>query len=299
MNRASTAAAAAGHTASPILPPQGPTLRWLAVVMAVMCFLAGLAAVGASSAHRAASGWAQRLGTEVTVQVRPGVGETGLAASGRAAETLAGLDGVLEARAMTREQAEALVRPWVGDAVVSDLPLPHLVTVQLDPEAPASAASLSRALASAGLDATVDDHSQWKDEIRFSAMTLSGLAALAFLLTAAGAGAAIVYATKAGLAADGALIQILGQLGATDATIAGLYQRRFVLLALSAGLGGAIAAAIPVVLLRLIGGWRGLTPALPVAWTDLVLLLLGPLMACALAWLAARRTVLSMLARQR
>ncbi len=282
-----------------ILPPRGQSLRWLAAVMAVMCFLAGLAAVGASSAHRAASGWAQRLGSEVTVQVRPGVGETGLAAAGRAAETLAGIDGVAEARALTRGQAEALVRPWVGDAVVGDLPLPHLVAVHLDPQAPASAVSLSRALAEAGLDATVDDHSQWKDEIRYSALTLSALAALAFLLTAAGAGAAIVYATKAGLAMDRSLIQILGQLGATDATIAGLYQRRFVLLSLSAGLGGALAAAVPVVLLRLIGGWRGLSPALPVSWSDLLLLLLGPLVAGGLAWLAARQTVLSMLTQQR
>lgn len=284
---------------SQVLPPHGQSLRWLAAVMAVMCFLAGMAAVGASSAHRAASGWAQRLGSEVTVQVRPGVGETGLAAAGRAAETLAGVDGVAEARALTRTQAEALVRPWVGDAVVGDLPLPHLVAVQLDGQAPASAVSLSRALAEAGLDATVDDHGQWKDEIRYSALTLSALAALAFLLTAAGAGAAIVYATKAGLAADRSLIQILGQLGATDTTIAGLYQRRFVLLSLWAGLGGAFAAVVPVALLRLVGGWRGLSPALPVSWGDLLLLFLGPLLACALAWLAARQTVLSMLTQQR
>lgn len=278
-----------------ILPPRGQTLRWLAAVMAVMCFLSGLALVGASSAHRAASGWAQRLGSEVTVQVRPGVGETGMAAAGRAAETLAGVDGVAEARALTRAQAEALVRPWVGDAVVGDLPLPHLVAVRLETQTPASAVSLSRALAEAGLDATVDDHSQWKDEIRYSALSLSALAVLAFLLTSAGAGAAIVYATKAGLAADRPLIQTLGQLGATDATIAGLYQRRFVLLALGSGLAGALAAGVLVSLLRLIGGWRGLSPALPVAWSDLALLLLGPLVACGLAWLAARRTVLSML----
>jgi cell division transport system permease protein len=61
---------------------------------------------------------------------------------------------VTEAEAMDRKTAEALLRPWLGDAVLPDLPLPHLVTVRLDADAPASAVSLSRALAQAGLDAT-------------------------------------------------------------------------------------------------------------------------------------------------
>ena len=45
--------------------------------------------------------------------------------------------------------AEALLRPWVGDAVLPDLPIPYLVTVRLDPAAPASAVTLGRAMAEA------------------------------------------------------------------------------------------------------------------------------------------------------
>ena len=54
---------------------------------------------------------------------------------------------VEEAAALDRKAAADLLRPWLGDAVLPDLPLPHLVTVRLDPDAPASAVSLSRALA--------------------------------------------------------------------------------------------------------------------------------------------------------
>ena len=75
------------------------------------------------------------------------------AAAARAAETLAGVDGVEEAAALDRKAAEDLLRPWLGDAVLPDLPLPFLVAVRLNPEAPASALTLSRALAEAGLDA--------------------------------------------------------------------------------------------------------------------------------------------------
>ena len=46
--------------------------------------------------------------------------------------------------------------------------LPFLVTVHLDPRAPASAPTLSRALAEAGLDASVDDHSLWRTGVERS-----------------------------------------------------------------------------------------------------------------------------------
>jgi cell division transport system permease protein len=109
------------------------------------------------------------------VQVRPRVGETGDAAAARAAETLAGVTGREEAEAMDRKTAEALLRPWLGDAVLPDLPLPYLVTVRLDADAPASAVSLSRALAEAGLDASVDDHSLWRGEVERSAALITAL----------------------------------------------------------------------------------------------------------------------------
>jgi hypothetical protein len=136
-----------------LLPRDGGGEAWLGGLIAVLCFLACLSAAGAVSADRAAHGWARALRSEATIQVRPRVGETGAEAAARAAQTLAGVEGVSEAEAMDRETAEALLRPWVGDAVLPDLPVPHLVTVRLDPIAPASAVTLGRALADASRSA--------------------------------------------------------------------------------------------------------------------------------------------------
>src|SRR5690606_5625949 len=192
-----------------LLPREAGGERWLVVVIAVLCFLASIAAVGALAADRAAHGWARQLRAEATVQVRPRVDETGPAAAARAAETLAGVKGVAEAEALDRKAAEGLLRPWVGEAALPDLPLPHLVVVHLDPQAPASAPSLSRALAEAGLDASVDDHSLWRGEVERAAGVITALAGTAFLLIAAATGAAIAYATRAGLAAQAAVIETL------------------------------------------------------------------------------------------
>lgn len=260
---------------------------WLAAVIAALCFIACLAAVGAAAGERAAHGWAGRLRAEATVQVRPRVDETGAAAAGRAAETLAGLDGVEEAEAMDRATAERLLRPWVGEAALADLPVPHLVTVRLDRDAPASAVVMSRALAEAGLDATVDDHRLWRGEVERSAAVLSALALAVFLLTALAAAAAVVYATRAGLQAQRQAVETLSLSGATDGAIARLFMRRYGLLASGAGAVGALAAAGVAALLRGVGGEGGLTAALPVAWSDLALVVLCPLLSGAVAAAAA------------
>lgn len=280
---------------APILPRDTGGEPWLAAVIAVLCFLACLSAVGALAADRAAHGWARALRAEATVQVRPRVGETGDAAAARAAETLAGVTGVEEAEAMDRKTAEALLRPWVGDAVLPDLPLPYLVTVRLDRDAPASAVSLSRALAQAGVDATVDDHSLWRGEAERSAGLITVLAALAFLLTAGAAGAAVAYATRAGMAAQAAVIETLSLNGASDSRIAGLYQRRYGLLAAGAGAAGALAAMGAASAMRLLGGSEGLSPALPVTWSDVLILSPCPLLAATVALVAARFTALARL----
>jgi len=271
-----------------LLPRDAAGERWLAAVIAVLCFLACLAAVGALSADRAAHGWARELRAEATVQVRPRVGESGDTAAARAAETLAGVNGVAEAAAMDRETAEKLLRPWMGEAVLADLPLPFLVTVRLDPDAPASALTLGRALAEAGLDATVDDHSLWRGEVERSAMLITLLALAAFLTTAFAAGAAIIYAVRAGIEARRAVIETLSLSGATDASIAWLFQRRYALLALVAGAGGSVTAIALLTLLRALGGSEGLTPALPVAWIDILMLSPCPLVAATVALVAAR-----------
>lgn len=271
-----------------LLPRDAAGESWLAAVIAVLCFIACLAAVGAAAADRAAHGWAGQLRAEATVQVRPRVGETGPSAAARAAETLAGVDGVAEAVAMDRETAERLLRPWLGEAVLPDLPLPFLVTVRLNPDGPASALTLSRALAEAGLDASVDDHALWRGEVERSAALITALAVAGFLVLAAAAAAVIVYATRAGLQAQRPVIETLSLSGASDGAVAWLFQRRFALLSAGAGAVGAVAAALLIAGLTFLGGDKGVTPALPLAWSDLLLVSPCPAAAATVALVAAR-----------
>ncbi len=276
----------------PLIPRDADGERWLGVVVAVLCFIACLAALGAAAADRAAHGWAGRLRAEATVQVRPQVDETGAAAAARAAETLAGLDGVAEAEALPRAEAEALLRPWLGEAALEDIVIPHLVTVRLAPARSATPETMSRALAEAGLDASVDDHSLWRREVERAALLISTLAVGVFLLAALAAAAAVGYATRAGLAARREIIATLSLNGATDGRIAWLFQRRFAVLAAISGTVGAIVAALALAAFRLSGGDSGFSAVLPLAWSDLLILSPCPVLAATVAVLAARGAAL-------
>jgi cell division transport system permease protein len=280
-----------------LFPRQSQQDRTLGLVIAVLCFLACLFAMAALASDRAAAGWRRDLGASATVQVRPKPGESPSEAAAKAAEALAGTRGVTEARALDREAAEKLLEPWFGkDGIPEDLPLPRLVTVDLDPRRPADAAALNQALAAAGVDAAVDDHSRWIADVRRTGDVVRAAALGALLLFALCAGAVIAFATRATLQARRDVVEVLHLAGAEDRFIAALVRRRFAALAGRAGAVGAAFAAGLGAGLKLLGGTDGLTPVLPLAWSDLLAVLPCPLLAAAVAAVAVRRTAMSMLA---
>jgi cell division transport system permease protein len=277
---------------APFLPERASRDGSLIFVVAVLCFLACLTAMGVIAADRAAGGWSGQLSGEATVIVRPRGGESPDAAAARATEVLAGAAGVAEARALEPQKAYDLIRPWLGDvADFEDLPVPRLVA-----DRPATAKALDRALKAQGVDAVVDDHSVWIKDIRRAADVVRLTGAFVFLLIAGAAAAVVAFATRAGLAARRDVVEVLHLAGAEDGFIASLFQLRFARVAGIAGLLGAAAAAGAGALARLAGGGAGLTPALPLAWSDLLWVLPCPALAAMVAAVAARLTASRLIA---
>ncbi len=282
----------------PLLPPTGGRDSVLIFVVAVLTFLACLTGMAALGANRAAQGWQSQLVGSASVLVRPTGGETPDAAAIRATEVLAGVKGVQQANMLPRKDAEDLLRPWLGNEVLTDLPIPQLIAVELDRKAPASATALKAALVSHGVDGDVDDHSLWTRQIiragQMARLAALGVAAL-LALTAA---AVIAYATRASIAAFHSAVEVLHFSGAEDRLIAGLMAQRFAGLSFTAALIGAGAAAVLAAGMRLAGGSQGLTPVLPIAWIDLSVAAAAPLAAAAVGALAARAAALRLLSRE-
>ena len=281
---------------APLLPQGDGRDRALVFVVATLCFLACITVFAALAGDRAAQGWRGDLAASATVQVRPKGDESPSEAAARAAEALAAVKGVAEARVLDRSEAQRLLEPWLGKGnIPDDLPLPLLVTLDLDPKAPATADAMNAALKQAGVDAELDDHSRWMKEVERAGFVVRAAALAACALTALAAAAVIAFATRAGLAARRDVVEVLHLTGARDRFVAGLFQRRFAALAARAGTYGALAAMIIAALARAYGGQEGFTPVLPLAWTDLLAAAPCPLLAAGVAGVAAWRTALSIL----
>lgn len=283
---------------APMLP-QADGRQWtLLFVLVVLCCLASLSVIGALAASRAADGWRSQLVGSATVVVRASERESADAAAARAAEALAGVKGVTEARALEREKAEALVKPYLGpDPLPADLPVPRLVAVELDRKAPATAAALEGALKTAGVDASVDDHSLWTRQIMAAGSLARWIASGLFAMILAAAAALIAFATRQGLATGHELVTVLHLAGATDAFVARQFQARFGRMAFFAGFWGAALAIVGAAALKLWAGGQTVAALLPVAWSDLIAPLPCPVLAALVAAVTARLTAEGVLRR--
>ncbi|HEV2081231.1 MAG TPA: ABC transporter permease [Brevundimonas sp.] len=241
------------------------------VAIGLAALLACLALLGAVAADRGASGWTAGVVRELTIVVRPRVDETGPTAAARAAEAAAGVDGVTEVRALDRAQAEDLLRPWVREGDLADLPLPMLVVAKLDPETPAGALTVNRALAEAGLDAEVDDAGPWRAEAARAAAGVRALA-LALSLAALGALGALAWARAAsavvGMSAEVAVLQ---GLGAGPGRLRGLTLAAVLPFVAAAAAAGAAGGVVLGAAWKLLAGGGQAASTLPLAWGDLLL----------------------------
>lgn len=281
--------------AAPLLPRSDRRDHVLILVVAILTFLACLTVVAAVGADRAAKGWRDDLVGSATVLVRPSGGETADSAAERATEALAGVKGVAQASMLDREEAEALLRPWLSAEVVRDLPVPRLVALELDRQDPATAMELTRALRAAGVDASVDDHAVWMKEIVRAGQVARLAAGLIALLLAVAAAAVIAFATRTALQTYREAVELLHVTGAEDRFIARLFMLRFARVAAVAGAYGAAFAFLIAAGLRAVGGSQGLTPVMPILWNDLFWPLGAPIIAALVGALAARKASLDLL----
>jgi len=236
--------------AAPLLPGDAEHDGPLFFVIAIIVFLASLAAISGQLAIQNVAQWKQAVKSEMTVQILSGNSNE----ARRAVVVLEKQAGVKTARLGTRDEAKALLEPWLGaDNIPDDLPIPLLIYVKLSGKNPPNAAFLHSQLADDAIDASIDDHQHWARDLARSARAVQilSLAVLSLLVTAS---IAITgFATRSGLAARRDLVNVLHRVGAKDRVIARLFGRRFVMLGVKAGALGALLAAISVGVLWLSG----------------------------------------------
>lgn len=225
-----------------IVPAQSVAGRTLMLLIGIMTFLSCVTFGGVLLVQKSAMGWSADVGREVTIQIRPLDGEV-LDSNIRLAISLAeAIPGVSDARALSIEESQALLEPWLGAGLdLSDLSIPRLIIVRLaDPNA-ADIARLEREIA--GINgATLETHAAWRVQLNTMAGTIviSGVLILALILVATAL--AIVFATRGTMSTNREIVDVLHFIGASNRFIAGEFQGRFLLIGLKGGLVGGLAA---------------------------------------------------------
>ena len=133
--------------AAPIVPEHSVAGRTLLLLITIMAFLSAVTLGGVVLVQKSAIAWSADVGREMTIQIRPVEGEV-MESNLRTAVSLAeATPGVGGARALSVEESQALLEPWLGAGLdLSAIAIPRLIVVQLADPVDADIEQLQRNL---------------------------------------------------------------------------------------------------------------------------------------------------------
>src|SRR5436305_7998661 len=189
----------------------GPLLVWIVAVTGYLAAIGGLALVLLSDDLQV---WNRSLGNSLTVQIPAEASAPRIETILAMLRQTAGIRGV---RLLEPAETAKLLEPWLGPAAATaTLPVPRLVDVQVDPDAAIDSADLRQKLSSIVPGAQLDDHRQWLDNSRHTAIRLEGLIAIGIAVVALSTAASAAALTRARLAAHHPTLELLHLIGAAD-----------------------------------------------------------------------------------
>lgn len=267
-------------------PLSGPT-PWLVAIMSFSILI--IAAAGLAIANSAGL-FARSVEARYSIEV-----PNGSARLPTLVTALKASNGVMNVTAVSEQEMRADLRRWLGSFADSpDLPVPALVNFDLRDGASLDAV-LRRVTAAEPL-ALIEAHETAIGPILGSLRTLQWVALSLVLLLAGAAAAAIVLAARAALDTHRTTIEILHGIGATDAQITDLFQRKIAADALVGSIAGALVAGAILLMLAAGSAYLGeLTGGASLGTGDLFMLALLPLALTTLAILVSRRAVMARL----
>jgi cell division transport system permease protein len=272
----------------PVERLHGPTVAVMAIMTFAMIVIAAAGLALSNAAGVVASGVENRY-----VVVLPASSATDLP---RTLAATRSIPQVTSASPVPETEMRRTLERWLGAAASSpDLPVPSLVMLELAPGADPDAVGAAVTRAVPGSRFTAE--SAELEPLLASIRALQWIAASLVALIAFATAAAIILAARGALDTHRSTIEIMHGIGATDAQLVRLFERKIAVDAIAGAATGAIASVIVLALVA--GGGAALAgeiaAASPLQPRDLVLLALVPVVAVMLAVAVARWSLLGAL----
>jgi len=243
---------------SSIVPPQSIAGRALVLVVTIMTLLACLTYGAVTLVYDAARDWQSDIATEMTVQIRPAEGLDLPAEIEKVRKAVAAVPGIASVAAMDDRSTLSLLEPWLGGNIdINDLPVPRLLVLTVGERDKLDMNRLRNVLKETSSHAWLDDHSTWTARLRGMANTLIVAGILVLLLVLGAMVLAIVFATRAAMAGNREVVDVLHFIGAEDRFIAGEFQKHFLGMGLKGGFAGGVLAVVLFAALSLLAGSFG------------------------------------------
>jgi len=241
---------------TPIVPRATISGRALLGVIAIMTFLASLTTGAVMLVRALANEWQADVAREVTIQIRPVTGQDIEMEVVKAAVIARATQGIAEVRPYSKEEATRLLEPWLGSGLqIDDLPVPRLIVVRIAPGATPDLAQLRQTLGEQIPGVSLDDHRSFLDRMRGMSRAVVILGIGVLLLVFVATVLSVAFATRAAIATNRPVIEVLHLIGAKDSFIARHFQQHFLQLGLKGGLIGAGCAMALFAIAELTSSW--------------------------------------------
>ncbi len=278
--------------------------NFMIVLVALMTFLAMMALSATFLLNSVTHHWSSGLENSLTIEI-PATDKAGKlrnqeeieALSTRINDTLLPFAEIEAVNVLSREDIQDLVSPWLGeDLSASDMPLPGLISVQLNARNAEGLKSVEDAVQAIAPDIKIDTHETWLNDILRLAGTLKISASLVTLIIGFTTITAIAGAIRSRMAEHRDDIELLHLMGASDMYITKQLQRHALILTIKGSVFGLAAGMVIIGLMSLIGSSdTPVMPGLTLSILNTAGLLLLPIVISFIAWITARFTVLRVL----
>ena len=193
------------------------------------------------------------ISSEMTVQIKPQGHRSIDADLVRATEILNATAGISKVTPYSQEETSRLLEPWLGSlSSLGTLPIPRLIAVEINRDAPPDMAALTQALAKDVPTASLDDHKNWTRRLTRLGTGFVIAAISGWVLVMIATALAIIFATRGAMVGNRAIIEVFYFMGADDRYIANVFQNHFFRLGLKGAFAGSALALVTLALIRLV-----------------------------------------------
>lgn len=230
---------------SSIVPDGNVAGSALVIVIAIMTFLACLTMGGVTLVRASAAAWQSQIAREATIQIRPAEGQDIEKTLQQASEIARGFAGVKTTSIVDKDATARLLEPWLGTGLnIDELPVPRLVVVTIDENAPPDFETMRAELVRAIPTASFDDHRTWVDRLVSMAHTTVLVGTSVLVLVVAATVLTVIFATRGAMSGNSHIIEVLHFIGAEPKFVAREFEWHFFRTALKGALFGGAAAML-------------------------------------------------------